>query len=245
MNSNRGIGIELLSGCVPVVIGDVRGVLCAGLSGRRNALFLCFIFCRQFSGHLLNWPHPGRFRNCVCLRVVGVVNSGGPRSVSVEIFRKCAPVVSTGHGNLHLFFRLRCGGVLCPGRVGEGGFRCVFTPGMFFCLRALVVSGGGRGIFFTGISGSHRGIFFSGIGSGNNVLVWFIFCGRFSGCLLHGLHPGRFRKRSCFCCVAVVSGVCTCGVCIEVFLVASGSRRGILCAGISGRRNILQWFIRG
>ncbi|MGK3687235.1 hypothetical protein ACSLPA_34205, partial [Escherichia coli] len=42
------------------------------------------------------------------------------------------------------------------------------TPGMFFCLRALVVSGGGRGIFFTGISGSHRGIFFSGIGSGNN-----------------------------------------------------------------------------
>ena len=26
MNSNRGIGIELLSGCVPVVIGDVRGL---------------------------------------------------------------------------------------------------------------------------------------------------------------------------------------------------------------------------
>ncbi len=85
---------------------------------------------------------------------------GPPRSVSVEIFRKCAPVVSGGHGDLHLFFRLRCGGVLYPGRVGEGGFRCVFTPGMFFCLRALVVSGGGRGFFFTGISGSHRGIFF-------------------------------------------------------------------------------------
>ncbi|EHV47940.1 hypothetical protein ECDEC6A_5583 [Escherichia coli DEC6A] len=42
-----------------------------------------------------------------------------------------------------------------------------------------------------------------------------------------------------------MSGVCTCGVCIEVFLVASGRHRGILCAGISGRRNILQWFIRG
>lgn len=60
---------------------------------------------------------------------------------------------------------------------------CLYSGDVLLLMRALVVSGGGRGIFFTGISGSHRGIFFSGIGSGNNVLVWFIFCGRFSGCL--------------------------------------------------------------
>lgn len=40
VNSNRGIGIELLSGCVPVVIGDVRGVLCA-VSAADATLFSC------------------------------------------------------------------------------------------------------------------------------------------------------------------------------------------------------------
>jgi len=170
---HSNISIEVFRNCVQVVIDSGSGTLFTCISGRHNALFLRFIFFRWFRGCLLNRLHPGRFRKCLCLRVVGAVNSGIPRSISIEVFRKCAPVVSAAHGDLLWFFRLRCGGVLCPGCVGDGCFRCVVTP---------EGSGGGRGVLCVIISSRHY------------VLLWFIFSRWFRTGLLHWLNLCRFRR---------------------------------------------------
>ena len=128
-----------------------------------------------------------------------------------------------------------------PGRVGEE-FRQCFSG----CSSATVCSGCQRwwqSIFFTGISGSHRAAF----------LLWYRQRKQRSRVvyLLRSVQwlpaadcdPSRFRKRSCFCCVAVVSGVCTCSVCVEVFTVASGRHR-VFSVPVSSETQYSQWFIR-